>query len=71
MESKEQDLTDFKTNLATSLSSLFEIQNLKILIEEVSLTGDPIDLNATGSFLWKTKNQTEDDLIYSQIRTLK
>lgn len=71
MESKEQDLTDFKTNLATSLSSLFEIQNLEILIEEVSLTGDPIDLNATGSFLWKTKNQTEDDLIYSQIRTLK
>ena len=71
MESKEQDLTDFKTNLATSLSSLFEIQNLKILIEEVSLTGDPIDLNATGSFLWKTKNQTEDDLIYSQIRTQK
>ena len=71
MESKEQDLTDFKTNLATSLSSLFEIQNLQILIEEVSLTGDPIDLNATGSFLWKTKNQTEDDLIYSQIRTQK
>lgn len=71
MESKEQDLTDFKTNLATSLSSLFEIQNLEILIEEVSLTGDPIDLNATGSFLWKTKNQTEDDLIYSQIRTQK
>ena len=69
MESKEQDLTDFKTSLATSLSSLFEIQNLEILIEEVSLTGDPIDLNATGSFLWKTKNQTEDDLIYSQIRT--
>lgn len=60
---------EMRSNLAPSPSSLFEIQNLQIEIEEVSLSGDPFDAKKSGPFLWKTKNETEDELIYSRIRT--
>ena len=43
-------MDELKTDLASSLSSLFEIQNLEIEIEQVSLSGDPIEKNYSGAF---------------------